>query len=429
MIHQTNPPATEADIDMDALAGEILDRCRTLALETERPGELTRTFLSPPMRRVHEHLSGWMSEAGMDVHLDPAANLIGRRAAEGDRAEAPTVLIGSHLDTVPDAGSFDGVLGVLLGVAAVRALGARGLPIAVEVVGFSEEEGVRYRTPYLGSLALCGRFDPAFLELVDAENVSMADAFRRFGLDPGRIAGAASPPGRVVAYLEAHIEQGPVLESWDLPVGVVSAIAGQSRLWVTLEGKAGHAGTSPMNLRRDALPAAAELVLAVEALARSSEGLRGTVGSISASPGAVNVVPGSVALTLDIRHAVDEIRDRSVAGLLELAREIASRRGLEFRVDRGHHHRAVAADPALSGLLDSAVRDAGVEPRRLVSGAGHDAAVMAGLAPMAMLFLRSPGGISHHPDETVRKSDVRVALDVMVRWLFALAANGLPPRS
>ena len=426
MIHRANISGFEAGVDLDALADETLARCEILALESEQPGRLTRTFLSPPMRRVHDHLAGWMAGAGMGVRLDQAANLIGTLPDENGRDDAPIVLIGSHLDTVPDAGKYDGVLGVLLGVAAVQALGPRRLPFALEVVGFSEEEGVRYRAPYLGSLALSGRFDPSYFNLVDDDGVTMADAFRRFGLDPGLIAGAASPPGRVAAYLEAHIEQGPVLESWGSPVGVVSAIAGQSRLWVTFEGRAGHAGTSPMDLRRDALPAAAELVLAVEGLARSVEGLRGTVGSIAASPGAVNVVPGSVTLSMDIRHAIDDVRDRAVDGLLDAARGIASRRGLEFRVDRAQHHRAVPTDPALSDLLASAVRDAGVEPRRLVSGAGHDAAVMAGLAPMAMLFLRSPGGISHHPDEQVLKSDVRIALDVLVRWLFALAAGVRP---
>jgi allantoate deiminase len=426
VIDRTSPPGAETGIDLGALADEALARSEILALESEHPGRLTRTFLSPPIRRVHEQLSGWMAEAGMAVRLDPAANLIGRHPAEGGGDDAPTVLIGSHLDTVPDAGKYDGILGVLLGLAAVRALRGRRLPFAVEVVGFSEEEGVRYRTPYLGSLALCGRFDPAYLDLVDADGLTMADAFRNFGLDPGLIDRAASPPGRVVAYLEAHIEQGPVLESWDLPVGVISAIAGQSRLWVTFEGRAGHAGTQPMDLRRDALPAAAELVLAVEGLARSVEGLRGTVGSIAASPGAVNVVPGSVALSLDVRHAEDAVRTRAVDDILDAGRGIASRRGLRFQVDRAQDHRAVPADPALADLLASAVRASGVEPRWLVSGAGHDAAVMAGLAPMAMLFLRSPGGISHHPDERVFKSDVQVALDVIVRWLFALASGDLP---
>jgi allantoate deiminase len=419
----THSPAWEADTapGLDALAGEVLARCETLADESERPGALTRTFLSPPMRRVHAHLSGWMHEAGMEPRLDPAGNLIGRYPAA--EAGAPAVLIGSHLDTVPDAGKYDGVLGVLLGVAAVRSLGGRRFPFAVEVVGFSEEEGVRYRAPYLGSLALSGRFDPALLDREDGDGVPMSEAFRAFGLDPSRVTEAAYAPGRVVAYLEAHIEQGPLLESWGAPVGVVTAIAGQSRLRVRFDGRAGHAGTAPMDLRRDALPAAAELILDVERLARSVAGLRGTVGAVEARPGASNVVPGSVSLSLDVRHEADDVRERAVADLLGRAEAIAARRGLGFRVEHGEHHRAVAADPSLADLLASAVRGAGHEPRRLVSGAGHDAAVMASLAPMAMLFLRSPGGVSHHPDESVVPSDVAVALDVLRRTLFALAEN------
>jgi allantoate deiminase len=408
---------------LDELAAEILTRCEILGLESERPGALTRTFLSAPMHRVHEHLSGWMRGAGMEVRLDPAANLIGRLAASGGGAEAPILVIGSHLDTVPEAGKYDGALGVLLGVAAIEALGGRRLPFAVEVVGFSEEEGVRYQTPYLGSLALSGRFDPALLGHVDPDGVSMADAFRAFGLDPRQIAKAAYPPGRVLAYLEAHIEQGPVLESWDLPVGVVTAIAGQSRLRVGFEGRAAHAGTTPMDLRRDPLPAAAELVLEVERLARSVPGLRGTVGMIASSPGVLNVVPGLATLSLDVRHAEDEVRERAVAGLLARGSEIARCRGLVFRVDQEQQNRTVPADSRLAGLLASAVEGAGLTSRRLVSGAGHDAAVMAALAPMAMLFLRSPGGISHHPDESVLPDDVRIALDVMLRFLDAFAAD------
>jgi allantoate deiminase len=369
-----------------------------------------------------------MRAAGMDVRLDPAANLIGRYpAADGDSDEAPALLIGSHLDTVPDAGRYDGILGVLLGVATVKALGGRRLPMAVEVVGFCEEEGVRYGTSYLGSLALSGRFDPALLDRRDGRGVPMADAFRDFGIDPGRVIQAAYPPGRVVAYLEPHIEQGPVLESWGEPVGVVSAIVGQSRLWVVFEGRAGHAGTAPMDLRRDALPAASELVLEVERLARSVDGLRGTVGTIEVKPGASNVVPGSAVLSLDIRHAEDAVRERAVAELLGRAAEIAGRRGLTFRVDRAGHDRAVPSDPGLSDLLTRAVREAGVSPRRLISGAGHDAAVMASLAPITMLFLRSPGGISHHPDESVLLGDVAIALDVIVRFVSALATTLTPP--
>jgi len=415
-----NRPTAATDADLAGLAAEVIARCDVLAGESEEAGRLTRTFLGPAMRRALDLVAGWMREAGMTTRVDPAGNLIGHHPGGGGEG-SPVLLIGSHLDTVPDAGRYDGALGVLLGVAAVRALGGRRLPFAVEVVGFSEEEGVRYRTPYLGSLALAGRFDPALLDLLDAEGVPMADAFLAFGLDPGRVAEAASTPGRVLAYLEAHIEQGPVLEAWGAPVGVVTAIAGQSRLWVAFEGRAGHAGAEPMDLRRDALPAAAALVLEAERLARSVAGLVATVGAIAARPGAVNVVPGSASLTLDVRHASDPIRERAVADLLAFAGATAAGRGLAFRVDEARHRAAVPADPRLGDLLASAAREAGVgEPRRLVSGAGHDAAVLASLAPMAMLFVRSPGGISHHPAESVREGDVRVALDVMIRFVSAL---------
>ncbi len=256
------------------------------------------------------------------------------------------------------------------------------------------------------------------LELVDADGVTMADAFRRFGLDPGLIPQAASPPGRIAAYLEVHIEQGPVLEAWDLPVGVVSAIAGQSRLSVTFEGRAGHAGTSPMDLRRDALTAAAELILQVESLARSVDGLRGTVGSIAAKPGATNVVPGSVSLSLDVRHATDEARHAGGGG--PARRRARDRRAAGAGISGRPARKITGRSRRIRGWRDrlaSAVRDAGVEPRRLVSGAGHDAAIVAEIAPMTMLFVRSPGGISHHPDERVDPADARVALDVLVRWL------------
>ena len=412
--------------DLEALAAEALARCDALAAASEEPGRLTRTFLRPSMRAAVDLVASWMGEAGMTTRVDAAGNVIGHRPGSDGEA-SPVLLIGSHLDTVPDAGRFDGALGVLLGIAAVRAAGR--LPFAVEVVGFSEEEGVRYRTPYLGSLAMAGRFDPALLDLEDADGIPMAAAFRSFGLDPARVAEAAAPPGRILAYVEAHIEQGPALEAWGLPVGVVTAIAGQSRLWVSFEGRAGHAGTEPMELRRDALPAAASLVLEAERLARSVEGLRATVGTIAAHPGAVNVVPGSASMTLDVRHASDSTREKAVADLLAFARSTAEGRGLTFRVDQSRHQAAVPADPDLTARLAWAVREAGVEARALVSGAGHDGAVMASVAPTAMLFLRSPGGISHHPAESVIGGDVTVALDVLTRFLTALEFGDGPFRN
>jgi allantoate deiminase len=376
------------------------------------------------MRRVLEHVSTWMRSAGLDVRLDPASNVIGRRSSS--QAGAPALVIGSHLDTVPNAGKYDGVLGVLLGVAAVQALGCRRLPFAVEVVGFSEEEGVRYRSPYIGSSALSGRFDKALLDRRDERGIAMADAFRAFGLDPDNVAQATYRPGSILAYFEAHIEQGPVLDACDLPLGIVEAIAGQSRLRVAFEGHAGHAGTSPMTLRRDALPAAAELILEVEQQARCVPELRATVGSIAVEPGATNVIPGVATLSLDIRHAEDEVRSKALAGLLDRAGEIAVRRQLTFRVVEAEHHNAVPADSQLTGMLASAVADAGLEARRMVSGAGHDGAIVAAIAPMAMLFLRSPGGASHHPDEAVHLGDVRTALDVILRFIDKLATSRLP---
>ena len=404
-----------------ALAEEVLARCQVLAGYSEEPGRITRTFLCEAMRGVHEHLGGWMRAAGMEVRLDPAGNLIGHHPAAGP--DAPLFLIGSHLDSVPDAGMYDGVLGALLGVAAVQALGGRRLPFAVEVLGFCEEEGVRFRTPYLGSRAVCGRFDPELLERIDAAGVSLAAALRNFGLDPARLPAAAYPAGRVLGYLEAHIEQGPVLDTRNLPLGVVETIVGQSRLWLRFEGKAGHAGTLPMELRQDALSAAAEFIVAVEQHARSLDGLRATVGTLAVAPGAANVVPGSARLSLDVRHPQDGVREEAMVALLEQAARVAGRRGISLHVDHAEHHPAVPADRRLTGLLAESARAAGYEPLPMVSGAGHDAAVMAGLAPMAMLFVRSPGGVSHRPDEAVRPEDVRAALDVMVAFLHRLAGD------
>jgi len=330
-------------------------------------------------------------------------------------------LIGSHLDTVPGAGRYDGVLGVLLGVAAVRLLGGTRLPFAIDVMAFSEEEGVRYGVPYLGSRAVADRFDLGQLRLSDKNGITMADAFRSFGLDPARVHEAAYPAGSLLGYLEPHIEQGPALERLDSPVGVVEAIAGQSRLWIELRGEAGHAGTLPMEDRHDALAAAAELVLEAERLARGIAGLRATVGTLAVEHAAVNVVPGTVRLTIDVRHPSDHVRTAAIAELRARAAGLAARRGIQLGITREEHHAAVPADPLLSSMLAEAVKQAGHLPHKLAIGAGHDAAVMAAIAPMAMLFLRSPGGVSHNPLESVLLDDVTVALEVIMRFLELLA--------
>jgi allantoate deiminase len=403
------------------LTDDLLARCDVLARFSEVPDKITRTCLCDAMHQVHACLGDWMRQAGMTVRLDAAGNLIGHY--EAARPDAATFLIGSHLDSVPDAGKYDGILGVLLGVAVVQALGGQRLPFAIDVLGFCEEEGIRFRMPYLGSLAVCGRLDRAILEQLDDNGVSLAEAQRRFGLDPARLAEAAYPAGKVLGYLEAHIEQGPVLDTLHLSLGLVEAIVGQSRCWLRFVGKAGHAGTLPMELRRDALAAAAEFVLAVERHARSVDGLRATVGSLDVAPDAVNVVPGLAQLSLDVRHPQDPVRQQAIAALLEEAAAIAKRRGVTLQIDQAQSHAAVPTDLRLTDLLAQSVSAAGYPVYRMVSGAGHDAAVMAALAPMTMLFVRSPGGVSHHPAEAVVPADVTAALEVLVAFLHRLAGD------
>jgi allantoate deiminase len=408
----------ESDTQVN-LAAEVLARCDEVALFSEEPGKITRTFLSEPMRRLHARMTQWMEESGLSVRLDAAGNLIGRY--DGLGPERLVLAIGSHLDTVPDAGKYDGVLGVLLGLAAVKALVGRRLSFGIDVIAFSEEEGVRYHAPFLGSLAAAGRFDRQLLARTDADGVTMADAFRSFGLDPARIEEAAYPAGQLLGYLEVHIEQGPVLESLGAPVGVVQAIVGQSRIWAEMRGRAGHAGTSPMHGRLDALTAAAALVLEVERLSQSSDSLRATVGAMAVEPGASNVIPGRARFSIDVRHAHDQVRETAVRDILSRGRAIAEQRGVEFLVTQQEHHPAVPADPVMSQWLGEALASTGHSPHRLVSGAGHDAGVMAAVAPMAMLFLRTPGGVSHHPDERVLAEDIAIGLEVLIHYLDLVA--------
>jgi allantoate deiminase len=403
------------------LADDLVARCDVLARFSEVPDKITRTCLCEAMHQVHASLSDWMRQAGMTVRLDAAGNLIGHYGAA--RLNAATFLIGSHLDSVPDAGKYDGVLGVLLGIAAVRALDGRRLPFAIDVLGFCEEEGIRFRTPYLGSLAVCGRLDQALLERVDDKGVSLAEAQRRFGLDPARVMEASYPADKVLGYLEAHIEQGPILDRLHLPLGIVEGIVGASRCWLRFVGEAGHAGTLPMELRRDALAAAAEFVLAIERHARAVDGLRATAGSVTVAPGAVNVVAGMARVTLDVRHPQDQVRQEATAALLDQAAAIADRRRVILHIEQSQAHGAVPTDPRLTGLLAESVAAAGYPVHRMVSGAGHDATVMADLAPMTMLFVRSPGGVSHHPAESVVPADVSAALEVIVAFLHRLAGD------
>ncbi len=401
-------------------AEQAIARCRQLARVSDDPAATRRTFLSPPMRECHREFTSWLQALGADVHSDAAGNLRGFYHAA--HTGAPRLLIGSHLDTVPNAGAYDGVLGVALAVALLSALDGKKLPFGIEVVGFSEEEGVRFGAPFIGSRALVGRLDEPLLRRQDANGVSVRKAIEDFGLHPEQIPDAHIHAA-TLAYLEFHIEQGPVLEALARPLGVVEAIAGQSRLEFTFLGRANHAGTTPMHLRRDAVAAAAEWISAVEHLAQTAPGLVATVGKIDAKPGATNVIAAEALLTLDVRHSSNEVRIRAVDDLIRKSEEIAQRRGLSVRRNVLLNQQAVAMDPFLVNQIESAIRQTGCEPHRMASGAGHDAMILAEKVPAAMIFLRTPGGISHDPAESVIVEDVEKAIECGMHLLRRLASS------
>ncbi len=396
----------------------VIERCHYLAECSEEPGAITRPFATDSMRCANDRVGEWVREAGMSVRHDNIGNLRGRYAGEG-RA---TLLLGSHLDSVRDAGKYDGPLGVIVAIAAVQRLHdhEKKLPFGIEVLAFADEEGLRYGTPYLGSRVLAGTFDERDLGRTDAAGITMAEAIRSFGGDAEKLPGDRLS-GDLLGYCEVHIEQGPVLEARGLPVGVVSAIAGQSRFRLTFTGQAGHAGTVPMDRRRDALTAAAEIVLAVEAAGLTKEGLVATVGKLDVEPGAANVIPGRVTMSLDVRHPDDETRGVVFEALLARARDTARRRHVAVEVEAISENSAVRCAPRMVALLSQAVKDKRLQALQLTSGAGHDAAVMSSLTEVGMLFVRCKGGVSHNPAESVTTEDVAVAIDVLERFLELLA--------
>lgn len=398
-----------------------MQRIEALAQISEDAGQLTRTFASPAMQRANELVAAWMREAGMQTRVDAIGNLIGHYA--GEKPDAKILLLGSHLDTVRNAGKFDGPLGVILAIACVEELHRQQirLPFAIEVIGFADEEGVRYQTAYLGSKVLAGCFDASDLKLKDANGVAMAEAIRKFEGDPMKLRSSRLDPKKLLGYVEAHIEQGPVLEKKNLAVGIVTAIAGQSRFKIAFTGHAGHAGTTPMNLRQDALCAAAEFILAVEKYARRMTDLVATVGQIEVEPGASNVIPGAANLTLDVRHQSDSIRRAACFALQKTARKIADARGIKVSWQIVQQTDSVPCAPRLSSLLKRAAKKFQSRVIELPSGAGHDAAVMAGITPTTMLFVRCKGGVSHHPAESASLEDVEVALDVLNDFILQLA--------
>jgi len=406
---------TPASLDQQARAETVMARCHALDRFSEESGPLTRRYGTPALRAAQDEVSGWMIAAGMSVHRDAVGNLIGRYP--GNREDAPALLIGSHLDSVRDAGRFDGPLGVLCAVSAVEALHASQtrLDHALEVVAFADEEGVRFGSTYLGSRTVTGDLGERDLALTDRDGVSFAEAIRAFGGDPDAVAAARRDGAEFLGYLEVHIEQGPFLEAAGLPVGIVSAIVGFSRVAVEFTGHAGHAGTVPMGRRRDALAAAAAFVLAAEAAAIAEPGAVATVGELAVTPGAGNVIPGAVRLSLDLRHPDDATRARLRDGLETEARAIGAAREIGVGWRPAYDNGAVPADAAMAARLEAAIAALGLPIHRLPSGAGHDAAALSAITPAAMLFVRCAGGISHHPAESVAVEDVAVALVVLDR--------------
>jgi allantoate deiminase len=386
-------------------ARRVIQRADELAAFTEAPGRITRPLATPSLAAAMARVREWMEDAGLETRSDPLGNVAGRRG------EARVVL-GSHLDSVDDAGRYDGILGVLVGIEVAAAT-----DVALEVVAFADEDGLRFPgSAFLGSRGYLGRLTRDDLALRDGAGVTLAEAI-----------GAAEPwagmaPARIDAYLEVHIEQGPVLDAEGLPLGVVTAIAGQSAVAVAFAGRAGHAGTTPMPLRRDALTAAAELVLAAERTARETPGLVATAGRLSVPRGAANVIPGRAEMTLDVRHASDAVRERALVDLRAAAREIAERRGVAVEWDE-RTVAATACAPALVAEVARAVDAVGAPVRELVSGAGHDAMTLATVTDVAMLFVRCAGGISHHPGESVHEADVALAVQAATQFVRSLACT------
>lgn len=398
----------------------MMDRLEKLALHTDEPGKLTRLYLSRAHRSAVDAVMGWFREAGLSPTLDAIGNISAR--LEGATPGLPALIIGSHIDTVRDAGKYDGNLGVLAGLAVIEEIQRLGekLPFAIEIIAFGDEEGVRFPDTLSGSRAAAGRFDMSALDGADADGITMRAALESFGLDPDGIASVARTPADALAYLELHIEQGPVLEAANQPLGVVTSIASIQRFSARVAGEAGHAGTVPMPYRHDALAAAAEMVLAVERIAQSRPGMVGTVGIIGAEPGAVNVIPGEVRFSLDLRAPNDGDRKAGVAEVLAELDAIAKRRGVTLSLAAGYEEAAALCHPAIKDGLATAIHALGHEPITLPSGAGHDAMSFEALCPMGMLFLRCKGGISHNPAESITEADADAALAAMLAFVRTL---------
>lgn len=416
-----------------AAARRVMARCDELARVTATPGTIERVYLSPEHARVNRLAAEWMRELGMRTWQDAAGNQCGRiEAASGP--DAPALLLGSHLDTVLDAGRYDGIVGVLMSLEVVRLLRRRtdggwvvDLPFAVEVIAFSDEEGTRFGKALLGSSAVAGEWDESWWLLTDADGLTLRQAFLDFGLDPGRIGEAARRSDELVGYLEAHIEQGPELDRAGEPLAVVSSIASARRFQLVVEGEARHAGGTPYDMRRDALLGASEAALAVERICSAEHHIVGTVGRFEAYPGAVNVIPGEVRFTLDLRGEFDGERDRVWLDLTRELDAITGRRGLRWEAREVHRAPAVFCAPLLQDVVRAGIASTlpqpADDPPVVFSRAGHDGMALGALTGVGMLFLRNPEGISHHPDEAVSAGDVAHGIRALAESVLHLSAE------
>ena len=398
--------------DYGKIAQQVMSRCDELGKISQSDEYLDRRYLTAEHKQANELVGGWMAQAGIKTWQDEAGNLRGRLDCK--LPDAPRFLIGSHLDTVPNGGKYDGMLGVLTPITLIESFKEQGveLPFHLDFVGFGDEEGTRFRSTLLGSRAITGEWSKEWADVEDEDGISLKEALKTFGSDFDSISNAAAPQGEFSGYLELHIEQGPVLEEEDLPVGVVSAIAGAKRFEIMIKGVAGHAGTVPMSLRQDSLCAASEMILAVERIAQEYD-IVATVGQINNQPNGVNVISGDTSISLDIRSEFDQQRDEGLAQIEAEIQKISVRRNVAVEITQTHAASAVHCDKHLQGILRNGIETAGYKARTLPSGAGHDAMAIANICPVAMLFMRCDKGISHNPAEAVMESDVAVALEVL----------------
>jgi allantoate deiminase len=414
-----------SEISIDEAGRITMDRFEQLGAISDEDAWLTRAYGTPALRKAQEAVAGWMRAAGMLVSRDAVGNLTGRYDANGSAPEPKTNVFGGHLDTVRNAGKYDGTLGVLAGLAVVEQMHASGTraPFAIEVIAFADEESYRFPTMYLGSSVWTGNFDVALLDTTDQDGVTLETAIREFGCDPEALRGPLEARGDILAFVELHIEQGPVLEAIDSPVGIVSAIAGASRFTVDVPGVAGHAGTVPMHLRSDALVTAAGCVLAINGIGRETEDLVATVGSLTVTPNAKNVIPGHVEFTIDIRHQYDHVREEAVGRILDAITSIGRQHGVEIVVTPMPGGASTPMDPGLIATWNGILEAEEIQPQLLPSGAGHDAVTVSAIAPVSMLFLRCDRGISHNPAESITEADTATGIRVLARLVQTLSAG------